>query len=355
MKKNIGKVSVGMVARAAGVSAASASVALNNQAGVSAATRERILRIAKKLGYAPDAQIGGWMARVRDAKSKDLLPIAWLNTAWEEDAYRRYLFHSPYLIGAKERALELGYKLDEIWCHEPGLTMKRLTKVLYQRGIEGVIITHPARHLRLDWVHLASVALGTSILAPGLHRITGDFCFNFQLALKSLRRLGFRRVGICLGCELDSYSNYTIRAITSAFNSQCSREERIPPLFHAHFLHAKGIAEVETKKRAAEVSIWLKRHKPDVIVCHDNRLEQWVKDAGYRVPDDIGIVHLAVDDDVLDWAGIHSGRRKTGATAVNQLVALMHNHQYGIPETPLTILIRGTWQTGRTLGSPGCA
>jgi LacI family transcriptional regulator len=70
------------------------------------------------------------------------------------------------------------------------------------------------------------------------------------------------------------------------------------------------------------------------------------------VPNDIGIVHLAVDDDVLDWAGIHSGRRKTGATAVNQLVSLLHNHEYGIPETPLTVLIRGTWQNGRTLRAP---
>jgi DNA-binding LacI/PurR family transcriptional regulator len=70
MKKSTTKVSVGMVARAAGVSVASASVALKNQVGVSAATRDRIVRIARKLGYAPDAKINDWMARVRDAKSR---------------------------------------------------------------------------------------------------------------------------------------------------------------------------------------------------------------------------------------------------------------------------------------------
>ena len=70
------------------------------------------------------------------------------------------------------------------------------------------------------------------------------------------------------------------------------------------------------------------------------------------MPEDLSIVHLAVDDDVLDWAGIHSQRREIGATAVEWLVSLMRNHQYGVSKPPLNILIRGTWQTGRTLRLP---
>jgi len=352
MKKTTIKASVGNIARLAGVSTASASVALNNQPGVSSGTRKRILRIAKKLGYAPDANIGNWMARVREAKSKDLLPIAWLNTAGERDAYTRHLFQTPYLEGARARAHELGYKVDDIWGHEPGMTMKRLTKILYQRGIEGVIITHPARHMRLDWDHLASVALGTSLLAPRLHRITGDFCFNLQLALKSLKRIGYRRIGICLGHELDSYSNFTIRATAAAFYANASPEDRIPPLFHEYVGYDESVAEKATELRAREMVAWLKRYRPGVIVGHDNRHEQWVNAAGYRVPEDVGIVHLAVDDDVLDWAGIHSRRRETGASSVDQLVSLMRNHQFGVPSTPLTVLIRGSWHNGRTIQTP---
>ena len=105
------------------------------------------------------------------------------------------------------------------------------------------------------------------------------------------------------------------------------------------------------KDRETEVIAWLKRYKPEVIVGHDNRLKRWVEAAGYRVPEDVGIVHLAVDDDVLDWAGIHSRRRETGATAVEWLVSLIRNHQFGVPKTPLNILIRGTWKNGITLNS----
>jgi LacI family transcriptional regulator len=378
------KVSLGSIAKVAEVSTSAVSLALQNRPGVSPAMREKILRIARELGYAPNARLSMVMAEVRKTESKDLLPIAWLNTGWERDAWQRYLFQSPYLNGARARALELGYKVDEIWAHEPGMTMKRLTKILYQRGIEGVVVTHPARHLRLDWDHLASVSLGASLLAPRLHRVVADLNFNLLLALKSLRRLGYRRIGICLAQEVDSASHYTLRATARDLYFSASPEERIPPLFHAPFAYypakdniggkksrinneptseapvvilgnvgvprqwQQTITENQDKKRS-EVVKWLKRYKPEVIVGHDSFLKPWAEAAGYRVPEDIGIVHLAIDDDVLDWAGIHSRRRETGATAIEWLVSLMRNHQYGVPATPLNILIRGTWQTGKTL------
>jgi LacI family transcriptional regulator len=347
MKKVKSEASVGNIARIAGVSTAAVSFALQNKPGVSPATRERIWSIAKKLGYAPDARIASWMARVRDAKSKDLLPIAWLNTSWQKDSWRKYLFHTPYLEGAGARAVELGYKIEEIWFHEPGMTMQRLSKILYQRGIEGVIVTHPARHLRLDWNHLASVSLGASLLAPRLHRVMADLNFNLLLALKSLKRLGYRRIGIALTQELDSASHYTLRATVRDLYFNAPAEERIPPLFHSRFAYREKDSYSGTLEM--EAVAWIRQYRPQVIVGHDGRLVEWAEKAGYRVPSDIGVVHLALDDDAGDWAGIHSRRREVGATAVEWLVSLMRNRQFGVPKTPLIISVRGSWQMGKTL------
>jgi LacI family transcriptional regulator len=340
MKPATGRVSVRSIARLAEVSPMAVSFALQNRPGVSSATRERILRIAKELGYAPDARIGHWMARVRDAKSKDLLPIAWLNTTAEEDAWRHHLYFTPYFEGACARALELGYKIEDIWAAAPGMTMRRLAKIIYERGIEGAVITFPARHFRLDWDHLASVALGAALLAPRLHQVTADLNFNLLLALKSLRKLGYRRIGICLAREVDSASHYTLRSTARDLYHSVSSAQRIPPLFHAHY---------QRTDREAEMVVWLKRYRPEVIVGHNSFIKQWVEAAGYRVPEDVGLVHLALDDDVPDWAGIHSKRRETGATAIDQLVASICNHHYGVPKTPLNILIRGSWRNGSTL------
>ncbi len=328
---------------------AAASYALQNQPGVSPATRERILRVAHELGYKPDARIAQWMARVRDAKSKELLPLAWLNTAWDKNAWHTFLFHTPYMEGARARALELGYSLEEIWFHEPGMTMQRIAKILYQRGIEGVIITHPARHLRLKWDHLASVSLGASLLAPRMHRVMGDLNYNLLLALKSLKRLGYRRIGIALTQELDTASHYTLRATARDLYFNASKAERISPLFHSPFAYVDK--DSDHQKRETEFTVWLRRYRPEVVVGYDSRHLSWIKAAGYRVPEDMGLVHLAIDDDVLDWAGIYSRRRETGATAVEWLVALVRNHQFGVPKTPLDIMVRGSWRMGKTLRS----
>jgi len=92
-KKKSSRASLGDVARVAKISKVAASFALKNRPGVSKATRERVLRIARQLGYAPDARAAVLMASVRGAKTKELLPIAWLNTDREKDAWQKYKFY----------------------------------------------------------------------------------------------------------------------------------------------------------------------------------------------------------------------------------------------------------------------
>ncbi len=346
MKKKSSRISIRDIAEAAGVSKAAVSYALQNHPEVGKATRQRILRIAKRLGYVPDARIASVMASVRDAQSKELLPIAWLNTDEEKDAWQKYKFLSPLLEGVRERALQLGYRLEEMWLHEPGMSMAHINRILYQRGIEGAIVTLPARHVRLDWDHLAGVSLGGTLLAPRLHRVDGDIYYNLLLTLKMLKRFGYRRIGICLTEYIDRSTTRSCRAATYYFQSTIPKLEKVPALFYPG---EKPAAWIVSKR---QIAAWLSRHKPDVIVCHSNRLLACVEASGYRVPEDIGIVHLATDDDVSDWAGITSNRREIGTITAELLVSLMNSRQFGVPKIARNTVIRGSWHPGRTLLIP---
>ncbi|MDD5262957.1 MAG: LacI family DNA-binding transcriptional regulator [Methylacidiphilales bacterium] len=345
-KRKSSKVSLGDVARAAGISKTCVGYALQNRPGVSKITRERVLRIAKRLGYAPDARMTVLMESVRGAKSKELLPIAWLNTTIEKDAWQKYKFHTPLIEGARERALELGYRIEEIWTRERGMTMQRISQILWQRGIEGVIVTHPAKHLRLKWDHQACVSLGGNLLAPRLHQVIGDMNFNLLLALKVLRRHGYRRIGICLPEQVIWFAHREIRSIAYHFVATAAKSDRVPPLFY------KGENEADLLDSEKQVQAWVFRHRPDVVVGTSSRLRNWVKATGARVPEDVGIVHLAVDDDLPDWAGIHSNRREMGATAAEWVISLVQNHRFGVPKIGLNMLVRGSWQPGWTLLIP---
>jgi LacI family transcriptional regulator len=97
---------------------------------------------------------------------------------------------------------------------------------------------------------------------------------------------------------------------------------------------------------------WLSRCKPDVVVCQSNRLVACVEAAGFRVPMDVGVVHLATDDDVSDWAGVCSNRRETGAIAAELVVSFMRSRQFGVPRIARDTIIRGSWHPGRTLLIP---
>jgi LacI family transcriptional regulator len=341
-------VSLSDISEAAGLSKATVSYVLHNKRGPSPETRVRVLQIAEQLGYRPDARVISYMATVRNATAKQLLPIAWVNTNWEKGAWENYKFLSPYFEGASARCLELGYRLEKIWAAEPGISMRRIAQIIYQRGIEATIVTHGFSHIRLRWENLASVSLESALLAPRLSNIMSDTTYNIYLALKMTRRQGYRRIGICLDSRVGRSSYNMARAAVGLFHASVAPAEILPPFYFTRSKHEQWPQAMFSR----EFPLWLKQHRPDVVVCHDNHMVKYLEGLGYRVPEDIGVVHIATDDDVSDWAGINSRRREIGASAADTVISLLQNRRFGVPKLPLEVRIRGTWHNGRTLLVP---
>ncbi|AHF89056.1 LacI family transcriptional regulator [Opitutaceae bacterium TAV5] len=333
------KISLGEIARQAGVSRMTVSCALRNVGRVKPETAVRIGEIARSLGYSPDPRMAMTMSRVRDAKKKELLPLAWLHASENGRAYHDYKWLSPYMEGAKERCDELGYKLDELWLGAPGMTEGRMSSIIVNRGIRGVIVSPSIpelRRLRLDWRKFASVSFETAMLSPGLHRAVPDYYHNITLALKMLRRSGYRRIGLCVQLLEARRSHHTYLGSLHYFQSAIPDAERVRPL-------------VCNPLAAEELKAWVNREKPDAVIAHHSRIIEWLGSAGLRVPEDIGVAHLALDDDCADWAGIWQHKRRIGAQAVEQVVSMIHNNRTGVPDVAYETLIPGEWRFGWTL------
>ena len=336
--------SLGDIAKAAGVSKAAASYSLRNRPGVSVATRKRVLEVASKMGYVPDARISNFLAQVREAAAKSLLPIAWLNNhETEANAWHREKYLLPYLSGASARSLELGYRLEEFWSRAPGLTFRRLSDILENRGIEGIIVSLHACELPLKWERFAGVAIEGDLIEPRLSRVRSDLLHNMLLAVRKVEELGYRRIGICLDQGVDAQANHALQHAAHFLNSKRPARERVEPLFYPW-----GPQEDVNAGKYQAIQ-WMREVRPEVVIGHSNCLVSWAESAGFRVPGEMGIIHLATDDDVKEWTGICSNRRAIGAAAVELLVSRIQNRQYGIPALAIDALITGTWSDGNTL------
>ncbi|WOO43621.1 LacI family DNA-binding transcriptional regulator [Rubellicoccus peritrichatus] len=340
------KTSLGEIAREAGVSRSAVSYALRNAPGVSKETRKRILQISERLGYSPDARIASMMARIRETKNKETLPIAWINTAPDIPTWQELKYLSPYFEGAQKRAAEMGYRIDEIWAHTPGTTAKSISRIINQRGIEGVILTYPARRFKLDWNRLAAVSIEGGLITPRLHRVMADSYHNLLLAIKMLQRYGYHRIGICFEKEVDKFSSHSLRAAATYAYATNAKQNKVPPLFYTQRNEKQWPAAKEA------IANWISKYKPRVIIGHSSQLVEAAEASGRKVPEDIGVVHIATDDDVTDWAGVSSNRRIIGATAVEKIIGLIRIHQFGIPTHSSDTKIRGSWHDGTTLQIP---
>jgi LacI family transcriptional regulator len=328
------------LARAAGVHHSTVSRALRNAPSIPEETRKRLWRLAEKLGYKSNPLVSAWMThRKRVAGRPISAALGYLICFRELVLWRRNPSTYRYYIGAKRRAMELGYSLDRFWLGEPGMTPQRMNEILKARNIRGIIVgsaTVSHAHLSLDWNAFAAVAQGFSLRHPNLSRTANNYSRSMNLALRHVRRLGYRRIGHVISHAVDSRID---RLSTSAFlyyQQLIPRGDRVPNLFW----HTE---EPDVLKK------WFERHRPEAIVSHNlearTRLESW----GISVPDDVGFAAFDWHPHMRQWAGVDHRLEEAGRAAVDLLVEQLMSNTRGVPECPRMVLTEGKWMDGKSL------
>lgn len=328
------------VARTAGVTQATVSLALRNHPEVSVKTRRRIQAIARRLGYAPDPYLAGLSAyRKTRRPAKFQATVAWLSNYPAGESWRNFPAFRGYFEGANARARELGYQLEEFRLHTPGMTCGRMANILAARNVNGVLVAPQPRAgttLEFDFGRFSAVTFGYTLAEPQLHVATLHMFRSMETAFRRLVALGYRRPGLALAIESDRRAD---RQWSAAFWTE---QQTLPPAARVPLLLGQPL------ERQSFLA-WFKQHRPDVVVAIWPEVLAWLVEAGITVPETVGLALLTVPDGGVLYSGIWENPHVIGAKAVEFLVDLTHRSERGCPDVPLTMLVAGTWVEGKTV------
>lgn len=330
------------VAALAGVHRSTVSLALRDNPRISPEVRRRIQTIAKSVNYSVNPLVAALMQSRRSRTSAKHISLAYVTTHPTRYGWRPPFHDRPdFFPGASERAKDFGYKLEDFWLTEPGMTPKRFADILVSRNIHGIIVGRlpPDRHsISLPWERFSCVTVGMTLRAPSLHHIAEN---HFNAAWESMRQCiarGYKRIGFVFSEANDS--PHVGERWLSAYYGQQSRlpaEDRLPV--------CPGVpADKRTFAR------WQMEYEPDALLCtHARPVIEWLRELNVDVPGDVGVVDLAGDHPELNCAGMYNNPAVIGRTAVELLIGLLHRNEYGVPDVSQEILVNGEWREGMTL------
>lgn len=339
-----GKVTQRDIAKKAGVSHVTVSLALRGHPGIPARTQDRIKRIAEAMGYVPDPMMSALSSyRKMQRPQAFQANIAWINNFKAPGDLYRYDFNE-YYEGARQRSRELGYQLEEYRIAEAGEDWRRLKRVLTNRGVQGVLLApseNPNAKFDLDLAAFSAVRLGYSYSHPVLHTVANMQFTTAYSAVENLVRLGYERVGFVLGENVQVRTGQRFVGGYKAAQSLLAKKDCIPMLS----LREEG----DVPK---QVAAWARKTRPDSIVSlHGMWRYGHLLEAGLEIPDRIGYADMSVPANEDFLSGVCQNSREVGVRAVDLLVGMIHRQEKGLPEHCAHLLIDGYWIEGKT--APG--
>jgi len=338
------------LAKLAGVSHVTVCRAFRNDPSISDATRSRILKLAKEHGYQPNPIFTQQRRKTTPGTSvkrgKGNLAFVHNNGcpgntshSWNDIPYFK-----PILDGLKQQASEYGFSLNEFYVGplSGGLSTKRFNSIIRARGILGVVAAppqNPEDYEGINWQQLIAVTLTHSEQPPNLPRIAYNNLHRVNTCLQGLHELGYRRIGLCAP-EMYDRQNLNVWSGGMMVHHHRTQSRIRQPLFTYPCPHIQDVA--------SDFLRWVREQQPDALLCIDRAVREILESNRFHCPEDIGLAHSAVDQDVADWTGYKIDRTVLGNVTLDLLMTRMMRNEFGLPETRSETLLRGEWVLGTT-------
>ena len=266
------------IAKACGISPATVSKALSNATDVSAATRERVRRVADEMHYVPDS-------RARNLSRNRSWSIGILCDNGSEMGLRHYLF-AAIIENFKSRLESLGYDIVFLSNRVGNMKLSLLEYCRY-RKLDGVFVINsdPSSH---DFVELAASdipKIAFDYADPNIGCISTDCQKGMTMLYNYLWQLGHRDIVYLYGDKSRQVTDWRIEALKEAaraHDAEFKESDFIPTLYYSIAAGKQAMHELFREGR-----------RPSAIICSDDYTAigvlNAIRAAGLSVPEDFSV------------------------------------------------------------------
>jgi LacI family transcriptional regulator len=330
------------IARRAGVSQPTVSMALRNHPSLPEETCQKIQRIAQEMGYRLNPMLSA-LASYRWSQKTPTFhgTLAWIDNSPTKEIFEQRVRESSLRALSEKHAQHLGYQLETFWLQQPGVSHHRLSQILRARNISGLLIAPQSKargHLHLAWNHFSVVTFGLTLTRPVFHSVSHDPFQSMRVSLRKLRGLGYRRIAYATSSHWNARTDHHWEAAFLLEQQRFDAKDRIPPY----------IPQAEALERSSFLA-WLRKAKPQAVISAEFKfILSWLKEENIGVPSDLGLVV----PDILSGAtcaGVQANHDMLTKAAVNLVINMIQRNETGIPSCPQRVQIEGKWVQGDTV------
>jgi LacI family transcriptional regulator len=274
------------VAERAGVSQTTVSFVLNERpgSGISVETRDRVLRVAREMGYRPNLT-------ARSLRTQVTRTIGLISDRIVTDNYGGDLIR-----GSLVAALRHDHLLIVVESLDDPEVEHHLVEDLLARQVDGIIVaTVTSDRIRLPGILHARTVLLNCTSSPALPAILADELAGGRDAANALLRAGHRR-GIFLVGEVPESlrpARERRRGVAEALSEAGTELEG--------FIDCRWWPESAYDAVSTHLSVG---EPPRALICLNDRVAfgayQALADAGLRIPDDVSVVSFD-DSELARW------------------------------------------------------
>lgn len=326
------------IAAEAGVHQTTVSLALRNHPSLPGKTRERIQRLAEKMGYRPDPALSALIAYRQSTKQgpADQVIAFVVNCRDEKEFYESHVY-TELLEGARKRAANLGFKVDLFWYDRDYKNGKSLNRVLKSRGIQGVILAAFDNHhteITMEWEFYSVVKINILPQELAFDTILCNQMFAVRLAMSELRKKGLRRIGLAVADHDETNNRNMYSAGYFVGQRHFEASERIPPLL----FHRKSHKELQD-----DVADWARENRLEAILSNWNNFDEPAIRLTVNENQHCRFVPLDADERTRKYGGVYQNHPTIGERAVDMVVGQIKTFRRDQEESTSLTMLHPTW------------